>query len=165
MHSSSETTFCDRVSLASRMTFVVVSCFFCCIAACDRPAHHKALASQGVQQFHLRMNAGNYHEIYEVADQRLRGAVSEQQFAALLRAVSEQLGPAGVSTLKDYVALRTGEGFDLSVGYETSFAKGSASEQFIWRIRGDMPILVAYQINSPQLQFQSAPARKPLTDR
>ena len=38
--------------------------------------------------------------------------------------------------------------------YQSQFAKGAASEQFVWRMQTDGPALLGYHVNSPLLIAQ-----------
>lgn len=119
------------------------------VAGCGNPTRHKAIARRGLEQLHSRMDNGQYHEIYVTADPDLRQGVSEDELTSSLRSIHERLGSATSSSLTDYMAVGRLSGFTIFVKYDTKFSKGDGIESAAWRIRGDTPVLLQYEVTSP----------------
>jgi len=112
----------------------------------------RRLAVRGVDEFHSPMNSEEYHLIYSEADDAFHQAASEADLIALLQGIHQKLGAIRQSNLQSYQAgWFTGEGTRVALAYETEFANGSGSEQFVWHIRDGRPRLVRYNINSNAL--------------
>jgi hypothetical protein len=83
--------------------------------------------------------------------QTLRQAVSENELTSSLRSIHAKFGSATSSSLADYMAVGRLSGFTIFVKYDTKFSKGNAIESAAWRIRGDTPVLLRYEVTSPLL--------------
>ena len=111
-----------------------------------------AAAQQGVGQFHSQLDSEQYHEIYAAADDSFHKATTETDFIALLQAIHRKLGKTQKSEQRTFqVGWYTGTGKTVTLGYDTNFAGGAASEQFVWGLRGDQPVLLGYHVTSNAL--------------
>ena len=110
------------------------------------------IAAQGVEQFHSQMNAEQYQTIYAAADEGLHTVTNETDFIALLQAVHKKLGKVQTSQRSNYqVGMSTGQGTVVTLVYNTTFDQGSGTEQFLWHMRDNQPVLLGYHINSNAL--------------
>lgn len=113
---------------------------------------NKQLAEDGVTQFHLQLDSGQYHAIYGATDERFRRVSSEKDFSSLLDAVHRKLGRVQNSELKNFqIGWYAGQGQTVTLIYHTQFAEGRADERFLWHISEGKSLLVSYNINSNDL--------------
>ena len=111
----------------------------------------KGIAEGAVTQFHQRLNTGAYKEMYSVTDSKLRAVTNESDFVALMAAIHKKLGAHQTKAARGWHVNWTLEGTFVSLSYETRFAEGKATEDFVWRVRDGRAQLVSYNVNSPQL--------------
>ncbi len=110
------------------------------------------IAQKATEHFHALLDSAKYGDIYSEADPAFREAVTEKDTDALWRMVQRRFGPVQGTTLATWnVNISTGGGTQVSLVYRTAFAKDSATETFVWRIRDGKPALLRYNINSPSL--------------
>jgi hypothetical protein len=110
----------------------------------------RKLADAAVKQFHERLNAGNFEEIYRDADEGFRGQNHDNSIK-LLEAVHNKLGLAGTAT-QDNLRVDTNTlGTFLTAQYSTVFAAGAATEMFTWKKSGEILKLYRYDIQSNSL--------------
>lgn len=111
----------------------------------------KEQAERAVEKFHQQFNAGQYQEIYQQSDDKLKEAVTEAEFVQLLEAIRRKLGTAGNSTQTGWRVNVTTMGTIATVGYDIQFSEGKGVEQFSFLINGDQANLLRYDVNSPLL--------------
>jgi hypothetical protein len=110
------------------------------------------IATKGVEQFHSQLNSEQYQKIYVGADEGFHKATNEADFIALLQAVHNKLGMVQTSQRTNYqVGMSTGQGTVVTLVYDTTFDQGSGTEQFLWHMRDNQPVLLGYHINSNAL--------------
>jgi hypothetical protein len=109
-------------------------------------------AAQSVEQFHSQLNSEQYQAMYASADEGLHKAATETDFVALLQAVHKKLGKVLASQRTNFqVGVSTGQGTVVTLVYNTTFDGGSGTEQFLWHMRDNQPVLLGYHINSNAL--------------
>ena len=111
----------------------------------------KRTGENGVILFHEQFNSGNYHEIYQQADEAFRRASTEDSFVEYLVAVKRKMGSVknttqGVWRVDGFIT-----GTFASLQYQTEFSEGHAVEDFVFVIKDDTATLYRYNINSPTL--------------
>ena len=117
-----------------------------CSAGADR-----AKAEAGVAQFHRMMEAGRYHEIYTAAADEFRRTTAEPEGISFLQMVHDRLGAVRSSSATGWRVNFTPGGTMVNLSYNTQFASGAGSEDFVFRIGGANAQLVGYHVNSPAL--------------
>jgi hypothetical protein len=109
-------------------------------------------AAQSVEQFHSQLNTEQYQAIYAAADDGLHKATNEADFVAFVQAVHKKLGNVQTSQRTNFqVGVSTGQGTVVTLVYNTTFEQGSGTEQFLWHMRDNQPVLLGYHINSNAL--------------
>ena len=103
-------------------------------------------AREGVTEFHRKLNAEEYSRIYNEAGEEFRKPHDEEKAVARLAEMRRTLGTvvraeAGSSRV-DYSA----GGVVVHLRYATQFEKGEATEDFVWRVDGDRPVLIGYNV-------------------
>ena len=109
-----------------------------------------AASQQAVTQFHHQLDAGQYDAIYDGSGGELKALTSKPDFVALLDAIHRKLGAVKEAKQVAWnVNYNTGGG-TISLTYQTQFASGSSTEEFVYRT-GQPPALIGYHIQSNDL--------------
>jgi hypothetical protein len=111
----------------------------------------KGIAEAAATQFHNQFNAGQFHEIYDQADEGFRKAASETDFVTLLEAVHRKLGTIGQSNSTGWFVNATPMGTMVTLTYDIEFSEGKGMERLVFHISDDKAQLYNYNINSPLL--------------
>ena len=115
------------------------------------PRHHKGrrIAARAVGMFHSQLDSEKYSVIYQTAGARMKETTSELNFVKLLQGVHQALGTVQDSVPKG-VVFQLAQG-TIRLDYDTTFARGTGREQFVWQVRNDEAILYSYRIDSRDL--------------
>ncbi|MGA8618600.1 MAG: hypothetical protein WB660_08810 [Candidatus Sulfotelmatobacter sp.] len=133
-------SLCIGVSLLTR-------CFL--MLACS-PSKAKEEAESAVTKFHSRLDAEQYHDIYVQSSPEFQKSGSEAEITEFLAAVHRKLGRVRRSDERGFNLNFNTSGSTVTLSYNSQFANGTATEQFVWRA-GDHPSLINYRIDSPVL--------------
>ena len=134
----------------ARMSLVLVALLLTAASACSL-TRGKGIAEAAVVKFHDQFNAGQYHEIYEQADEAFKKSASEDEFVALLEAVHRKLGTVKQAHSSGWGINTTLAGTMATLRYDIDFSEGKGNEQFGFHISGDKAALYHYNVNSPLL--------------
>jgi hypothetical protein len=108
----------------------------------------KQLAESAVVQFNEQYNAGQFHDIYNQADDGLKQHDTEASLVQLFESVHRKLGTVKwANQTRWYVNATTGRTF-VTLSYDTDFSEGKGTEEFAFRINGDKALLYNYHVNS-----------------
>jgi hypothetical protein len=108
----------------------------------------RVLADPAVQEFHKKLNAGQYEEIYREADEGLAEEAKHDELVKFLEGVHARLGDAGITSQLNMRVNATTFGNSVVAQYNTTFARGSAVETFTWTKKGGTLKLLGYHIES-----------------
>lgn len=107
-------------------------------------------AEAEVDRFHQRWNADEFKAVYDEAHANFRNSQSADVTIGTLQGVKRNYG-----TFKS--AVRRSWGFstdngvtDVKLKYDSAYENGAAVEAFVYRMTGDKPLLVSYDIMSPE---------------
>lgn len=108
-----------------------------------------------VGQFHQKLDAGNWQAIWTAADPQLHKATTRAQFGGMLDAVHGKLGKVKSSEQVGWNAEATTGGSYVTVTTQTTFARGSGTEQFVFR-KGEAGklTLAGYDIQSKDMMLK-----------
>jgi hypothetical protein len=129
------------------LTAIIASCTLLASCAAEKQQWH--LAVNAVDLFHSQLDSQQYTLMYQAADAGMKDGMQELDFVNLLQNVHQTLGQVQSSALKGTV-FQTAQG-TIRLDYDTTFARGSAREQFVWKVEQDHATLRGYKINSKQL--------------
>jgi hypothetical protein len=137
----------------SNVRFIVSICAATVLlCSCGSSIKSLELAEQNVQQFHSELDSEQYAAVYAASDEKFHEATTESDFVKLLEAVHRKLGNVQQANLRNTgVAWFAGQGATVTLVYETKFAEGTGTEQFIWHVKDNGAALYRYQINSNEL--------------
>ena len=136
-----------RMRFGSRM-WVVASALL--VAACGGTDE----AKHGVAEFRSRAAQKSYGEIYRTAGAELRQTATEEQFERFMTTLDRRLGTWQSAAEPAWNVTRGTGGHLVRLTYQSQFAKGTASEQFVWRMENGGAALLGYHVNSPLLMAQ-----------
>lgn len=122
-------------------------------AGCGTQASVKK-SDAAVFQFHSRLNAEAFDQIYADSDDVFKTATPQQKFVALLSAVHRKLGSVKSANRTGFFVNFGTSGTTARVNYTTQFERDTASEEFIFRGSGDNLRLSGYHISSDALVTQ-----------
>jgi hypothetical protein len=111
-------------------------------------------AKHGVAEFRSRVAQKSYGEIYRTAGAELRQTATEEQFERFMSTLDRRLGAWQSAAEPAWNVTRGTGGHLVRLTYQSQFAKGAASEQFVWRMENGGPALLGYHVNSPLLMAQ-----------
>ena len=111
----------------------------------------RGTAENAVGEFHRELNAGRFQQIYQATAPAFKNATTEERFVAILTTVHERLGAAGQTDQQSWHINYNNGANTVDLNYNTTFARGQASEHFLYLIEGRRALLLRYDINSPLL--------------
>jgi hypothetical protein len=126
-------------------TFLVVSALF--LTSCGGTE----TAKSGVGVFRDRTTRQAYAEIYRDAAPEFRQTTTEGEFVKFMTALDRRLGRWQSAGDPSWNVTRGTGGQTVRLTYQSQFIKGSATEQFAWRIEHGAAVLLGYHISSPLL--------------
>jgi hypothetical protein len=118
------------------------------VAACGRTRpsaeeqQARAAAAAAVVEFHARIDAGRYDEIYDGADPEYQARETRDQHAARLAATYGALGKVKGATVLQSGAGTTPCGIFARILQETTFESGRAIETFRFGVRDGRAVLL-----------------------
>ena len=111
-------------------------------------------ADAEVARFHSALDAGQWQSLYAAADPDMRKATTAVQFNQMLSAVHRKLGKVRESKQVGWNANASTDGSFITVTMQTTFERGSGTEQFVYRKgSGDRLLLVGYNIQSREMML------------
>lgn len=127
---------------------VLVILALCALAGCAKPADPD-LAEQAVPQFHMALIGSDFAGIYARAADELKQAHAQPDFVRYLQSVRQSMGEVrGAERTSTKV-----DGRRVTLTYNTAYANGPATEEFIIRAdEGQEPVLASYRLLSPALK-------------
>jgi hypothetical protein len=132
------------------MRFLAIVAAALALSACsigkDVPVAEAAAA-----HFHQQLNAGKFADTLEGATPQLLAAAGKEKWLALLTAVHAKLGAfRSAKTIGWNDNFNNGDHF-ITLNLEAQYERGTAQEQFVYRIWGDKALLAGYHVNSDAL--------------
>ena len=111
----------------------------------------RGLANAFVQDFHQKLNNGQFEEIYNAADQGFMSAGKQEDLVKVFEVVHTKLGNASGQTLTNLQINSSAKGTFLTGQYNTTFDRGAAVETFVWVKSGSILRLYNYKVQSKAL--------------
>jgi hypothetical protein len=117
-----------------------------CSAVQDRTT-----AENAATEFHRRLDAGRFHEIYASASDDFRAAGTEAGMDRFLGTIHRRFGLFEDATPRAWRVNYTGGGTIVSLSYVAHFMRGDLAENFTFRVAGGSASLVGYHATSDAL--------------
>jgi hypothetical protein len=130
---------------------IIGTIFLFLTISCSSIMKGKALGETAVEKFHNQINAKQFSEIYNQADDEFKKSVTEQQWSDLLNMVHRKLGTVTKSDQSGWNTNSTTAGTFATITCEVEFAEGKGTEQFVFHIIDDKALLYNYNVTSPLL--------------
>lgn len=109
-------------------------------------------ASGEVERFHHALAAGRLQQIWSEADPQFRQSTKQADFARFMGAIDRKLGKVRSTRQVGWNANATTGGTFVTLNLETSFERGSATEQFVYRKADEGRLaLVGYNLQSREM--------------
>lgn len=103
---------------------------------------------QAVQHFHAQLNAGQYEEICNEADEAFAHSEKHDELVHFLEQVHKKLGSAVTARQLHVNVSATNVGTFVTSEFATHFDQGEADETFVWRKSGADLRLYRYNVQS-----------------
>jgi hypothetical protein len=123
------------------------------LAGCKSSQEGIAAAEAAVGRFRAQMMAAEFTRIYAESHAEFKKSISEQDLVKFLAAVSSKLGPVKSAERAQWNVNFHTAGTFVTLAYNTEFAKGAGTEQFVYQIKDGAATLLRYNINAPALVF------------
>lgn len=111
----------------------------------------KSIADAAVVSFHAELDAAQFAQMWDDADDSLRRTTSHDDYNKLITAVHRKLGKVvsteGGSWSVNYINFQT----RVTLEQQTQFEHGAATETFLYIVRKNGAKLAAYHVNSDEL--------------
>jgi uncharacterized protein DUF4019 len=117
------------------------------LSACS-PARDTKAAEAGVADFHRAMDAGQYATIYDASSSDMKAAISRDDFVKLLTGIHAKLGGYRAGQTTNWNDNATTGGHFVTLVRQARFEKGPGTEDFVFRIEEQRPVLAGYHVNS-----------------
>jgi hypothetical protein len=108
----------------------------------------RQVAEAATQEFRERYSRSEFDQIYAASAPDLRTRATHDEFVKLMEGVTRKLGGYGSATVTGWRVYRGTNGTIVTLGYHTTFEKGSADEEFEWKLEDHAAKLAGYHINS-----------------
>ena len=109
-------------------------------------------ASDGaIAAFHAQLDRGQFAQIYAASAPEMKAITTEADLVKLLAAVHGKLGPFKGGKTAGWNDTRNTSGHFVNIGYQATYEKGPALEEFLFRLDGDRATLAGYHVNSNAL--------------
>ncbi|MEA3061452.1 MAG: hypothetical protein QOJ94_1233 [Sphingomonadales bacterium] len=125
------------------------------LAACS-PASDVPVAERGVAAFHAALDSGRYAAIYAASSDEMKRTTSAEDFGRLLAAVHDRFGRFRAGSTRSWNDSRTTSGRFVTLDYAATYERGTAEENFVFRIDDDRAALAGYHVDSRALVEPSA---------
>jgi hypothetical protein len=116
------------------------------VPACSGKARQAAEAA--TTEFRAQCSRSAFDEIYAASAPELWTAATKDDFLKLMNAVKRKLGAWQSSTPTGWKMMAGTKGRTVTLGFQSAFEKGAATEEFIWRVKDGKAALAGYHINS-----------------
>ena len=114
-------------------------------------ARARDAAEAASQEFRTRMSSGAYGEIVRSAAPEFRNATTELDFAKAMESVTTRLGAWRSSEEPTWKVYASPSGQTVTLVYTSHFERGTATEEFVWRVQQGRSALAGYHVKSPAL--------------
>jgi opacity protein-like surface antigen len=105
-------------------------------------------AEAAVARIHQQLDAGQSQAIYQAAAEEFKKSGSQADLVGFLDGVHDKLGKYKSGQRVNWKVNYGTSGEIVILDYKSDFENGQASEDFVFRIDGDKPVLLGYHVNS-----------------
>lgn len=120
-------------------------------SSCERA---REAAERASQELRMRIAGGAYGEIIRSATPEFQRVTTELEFAKAMDSVKERLGAWQSSEAPTWKVFAGPTGQTVTLVYSSYFERGTATEEFVWRVERGRPALAGYHVKSSALVAQ-----------
>jgi hypothetical protein len=113
--------------------------------SCSRTRDAAEAASR---EFRTRVTSGAYAEIVRSAAPEFQNATTGADFATAMEAIKQRLGAWQSSEAPTGKVLAGISGRTVTLVYNSHFERGTAVEEFVWRVQHGRPALAGYHVKA-----------------
>jgi hypothetical protein len=125
---------------------------------------NKKMAEAEVDRFHQHWNAGEFQAVFDEAHVQFRAAQPVEKMIITMQSVKKNYGDLKSSKKRGW-GFTTNQGVaDIRLSYDSAFERGAAVETFLFRMAGKKPLLVSYDIVTPETAARQEAEKKELRD-
>lgn len=129
------------------------------VSGCGLSKNTKAAEAE-VDRFHQHWNANEFQAVYDDAHMNFRNAQSAEQLLATFTAVKKNYGDLKSSNKRSW-GFNSDKGVtDIKLSYDSAYDHGSAVEEFVFRMTDEKPLLLSYDIATPEKAAKRDDERK-----
>ena len=128
--------------------------FILVMASACSPASDVPIATAAADSFHQQLNAGAFDAIYANSDRLMKNAGPAKGLTELLSSIHNQLGDFKSAEAPGWNDQVTTNGHFVTLIYQSKYARGSAEENFVFRIDAGSAKLVRYHISAQAAQLK-----------
>jgi len=111
-------------------------------------ARAREAADAASLEFRMRISRSAYDEIVESAAPEFQAATTASDFAKAMESLKERLGAWQSSEEPAWKVLAGIRAQTVTLVYNSHFERGTATEEFVWRMRQGRPALAGYHVKS-----------------
>ena len=113
----------------------------------------KSVAEPQIAEFHKKLDAGQYEEIYNAAAEEFKKNVTKEKMTRILSAISRKLGTVKSKKIVNWHVNTRNLTTHVILVSETEFEKGTGTETFSFIVSGSNAKMVGYNINSVDMML------------
>jgi hypothetical protein len=125
---------------------------------------NKKAAEAGVEKFHQHWNANEFQAVFDEAHAQFRAAQSAEAMITTMQAVKKNYGDLKSSKRRSFGFNAKEGAADFKFSYDSVFEHGAAVETFLFRMTGGKPLLVSYDIVTPETAARQEAETKLVTE-
>ena len=131
-----------------RALLLIASCI--ALVGCDL-RENVQLSEQAVAVLHAKYTAALLGDMYDDVAADIRSEQTRAEFTKAVGAIRDQLGPVRATRRLGIVTKTGSAGAFVQIEYQTEFANGVATEEFVWEIADGHALLKSYQVTTKTL--------------
>jgi len=120
-------------------------------SGCGGMGFDTAASEAAVASFHRDLDAGRFQAIYVGTGEAMKEIIKQDEFVTFLAAIHRKLGDSGASTQQNWNVNFGPQGKTVTIVYKTTYERGEADEQFVFKDEDGRMVLIGYHINSNAL--------------
>jgi hypothetical protein len=129
------------------------------LSGCGLKKDTKA-ADAAVDLFHQHWNADEFKAIYNEGHKNFRNSQSADEIIAILQRAKQNFGAFKSATRRSWGFNSNNGVTNIKLKYDSAYERGSAVEEFIYRMTGDKALLISFDIMSPETAKKREEAEK-----
>jgi len=118
------------------------------LGGCSDTINGKGMAEPEVAQFHKRLKAREFEQMYDSADAEFKSSTSKDKVVALFSAIDRKLGALQDTREINWSVNTRNMVTTVVLVYQSKFNEGEATETFTFNVDDNKALLTGYNISS-----------------